>query len=138
MTASAEESPTLASSRDAIARELPATLERLTRIAPVVVVLASPDLVRNPFAAMPRQLEFRPTLEGHRAKQRLVEEVVRKAAAGNPRIAVLDPAETLCAGPRCEAVLGEVLVYQDDNHVTAQGALLFREEFSRALHALGL
>jgi peptidoglycan/LPS O-acetylase OafA/YrhL len=138
MTAAEDEPPTLASSRDAIAVRLPATLERLTQIAPVIVVLAPPDLVRNPFAALPRQLEFRPTLGAHREAQRLVEEVVRKAAADNPRIAVLDPAETLCAGPRCEAILGEVLVYQDDNHVSAQGALLFREAFARAVRALGL
>lgn len=138
ITTSTEDPPTLASSRAALARQLPATLERLTRIAPVIVVLAAPDLVRNPLRALPRGLEVRPTLEGHREAQLLVEQVVREAAAGNRRIAVLDPAETFCVGPRCEAILGGVLVYQDDNHVTAQGALLLRDAFARALRALGL
>jgi peptidoglycan/LPS O-acetylase OafA/YrhL len=138
MTASMEDPPTLAASRAAFARQLPATLERLTRIAPVIVVLAAPDLVRNPFGALARGLEVRPTLEAHREAQRLVEQAVRKAAAGNRRIAVLDPAETYCVGPRCEAILGDVLVYQDDNHVTAQGALLLRDGFERALRTLGL
>ena len=138
MTASAVDRPTLASSRDALARELPSTLDRLTRIAPVIVVLAPPDLLRNPLGALPRQLEFRPTREAHREAQRLVEAVVRKAAADNPRIRILDPAETLCDGPRCEALLGDVLMYQDDNHVTAQGALQFREALARAVRELGL
>jgi hypothetical protein len=138
MTASVDGSPTLESSREAIAERLPATLQRLARIAPVVVILAPPDLVRDPLAALPRALEVRPAREAHRQAQRRVEEAVRAAAAGNPRIAILDPAETLCAGPRCEAVIDGVLVYQDDNHVTAQGALLFREAFDRALRSLGL
>lgn len=137
---SAEESdpPTLATSRDAISRRFSATLERLSEIAPVIVVLAAPDLLRSPFSALPRGLEVRPTFAAHRASQEMVDRIVRTAAARNPRIAVLDPAEALCRGPLCEAMIGEVLVYQDDNHVTAQGALLFRDAFDRAARALGL
>ena len=138
MTASADALPTLESSRDAIAERLPATLERLTRIAPVIVVLAPPDLLRDPYGALPRGLEVRPSREAHRKAERRVEEVVRDAAAGNPRVAILDPAERLCEGPLCEAIVGGVLVYQDDNHVSAQGALLFREAFGKAVRSLGL
>jgi hypothetical protein len=48
-------------------------------------------------------------------------------------VVVIDPAARLCDDARCEGVLDGTLVYQDDNHVTAQGALLFREELVAAL-----
>jgi hypothetical protein len=43
----------------------------------------------------------------------------RQAAEAVGGIEVLDPAPVICPGARCPAVVGDVLVYRDDNHLTA-------------------
>jgi hypothetical protein len=35
----------------------------------------------------------------------------------------------------CTGVVGDTVVYQDDNHVSAQGSLLFRDLLTTALDA---
>ena len=69
----------------------------------------------------------------HREAQSLTSALVRAAENAGLRVAVVDPAARLCPDDRCEAVLDGTLAYQDDNHVTAQGALLFRDELVAAL-----
>jgi hypothetical protein len=42
-------------------------------------------------------------------------------------IGVFDPTARLCADT-CRAVIGETVMYTDDNHISAQGTLLFKED----------
>jgi hypothetical protein len=41
------------------------------------------------------------------------------AAARVPGVTVVDAVPALCPGDRCPAVIGDVLVYRDNNHITA-------------------
>ena len=124
---------TLGTSVEAVSRQLPETLRAVSAIAPTVVLAAAPDLLHAPFRAVPRGVELRPPLARHRTAQQVVAAAFAGAAAAGLPVTVLDPAELLCADGRCAAVVGATLVYQDDNHVTAQGALLFRDELRAAL-----
>jgi peptidoglycan/LPS O-acetylase OafA/YrhL len=128
--------PTLDASRAAFASQLPRTVDRLTEIAPVIVVLAAPDLLRDPYRALVRSLEVRPALAAHRAAQAPFEGLARRLAATRPGVAVLDPADTFCVGETCEAILGQTVLYQDDNHVSAAGAMTLRPSFDRTAREL--
>jgi hypothetical protein len=123
------------SSRLAVAEKLPETISRLTQIAPVTVVASAPDLLSHLPRALLLDLEYRPSREMHREAQRQVAELLAGLTAGEPRLTVLDPAELLCASGMCTGVVGDTVVYQDDNHVSAQGSLLFRDLLTTALDA---
>jgi peptidoglycan/LPS O-acetylase OafA/YrhL len=133
LTLESEGEATAATSRAAVAQQLPVTLRRLSAVAPLVVFAAVPDLLQQPIRALPFGVEYRPTAGERRQAQELTDSLLRAAAREGLPITVVDPSERLCAGGRCEAMLGETLVYLDHNHVTAQGALLFRPELAAAL-----
>ena len=115
------------SSRRAFKETLGPTLERLAEIAPVTIIAAPPDLLRGFPRGLLLGLEYRPTREEHEASQRFTRELLAAVPVAVPLLGVIDPAVRLCASGRCEAILDGTVVYQDDNHVTAQGALLFQD-----------
>ena len=122
-----------ASSRLAVSEKLPETISWLAEIAPVTFVASVPDLVGRLHRSLLLDLEYRPPAETHRELQVLVSELIAELQASEPRLSVLDPADLLCASGMCTGVVGETVVYQDDNHVTAQGALLFRDQLTEIL-----
>lgn len=130
--------PSRDSSRQAILSTLPTTLETLTTIAPVIMILAPPDLVRNPFSALPRRLEVRPSRADHLRRNALVVQLAMAAASVDPRIRIVDPTPQFCPSESCDAVIESHLAYQDESHVSAHGALLLRERFAAAAASLGL
>jgi hypothetical protein len=130
--------PSRDSSRQAILSTLPTTLETLTTIAPVIMILAPPDLVRNPFSALPRRLEVRPSRADHLRHNALVVQLAMAAASVDPRIRIVDPTPQFCPSESCDAVIESHLAYQDESHVSAHGALLLRERFAAAAASLGL
>ena len=133
VTLASDGTATLESSRQALTRRLPETLRELTAIAPVIVIAAPADLVYSPFRALPRGLDYRPYSVEHLEAQAFTSSLLAEVERTGLPMVVIDPAARLCADVRCEGVLDGTLVYQDDNHVTAQGALLFREELAAAL-----
>lgn len=137
ITTSPRDAPTLVASREAVAAALPATVARLVEIAPVVVIAAIPDLPLSPLRSLPRGLEFRTSRSAHDQAQRLVTEQLAALAAGEPRLRILDPAARLCATGTCEAVVDGNLLYTDQEHISAQGALTFQEELAALLARAG-
>lgn len=117
----------LESTRTALTERLPETLDWLTSQSPTTLIAAIPDLVTPLPRAALLDLDPRRTVESHQAQQAFVREIVDAAVARNPRLDLIDPALRLCAGSHCEAVLDDTFLYEDDNHVSAQGALLFVE-----------
>jgi hypothetical protein len=54
-----------------------------------------------------------------------------------PGVKLFDATPALCDGTLCHAVLNGVPVYDDDNHVSAQGALLFKPQLLGLLASPG-
>lgn len=127
VTLSADGPATEESSRAAIRAALPVTLEWLTELAPVVVIASPPDLLFGVARGLFLDLEYRPTRAQHRKAQEIVAGILEESASRIPGFAVLDPADRLCGEERCTGILDDTIVYLDTNHVTAQGALLFRD-----------
>ena len=122
------------SSRQAFAAALGPTLEQLAAIAPVTVIASVPDLLGLLPRAQVFGHEIRPTVAAHESTQQYFLELLEPSLGS--RVSMIDPAQRLCASGRCEAIYEGVLVYQDDNHVTAQGALLSRDLLERRLDEL--
>jgi peptidoglycan/LPS O-acetylase OafA/YrhL len=101
----------------------------------VVIVQPVPELDFSPrrcVAMRPFEvlLELRPAaacsvsradMEARQARFRaMMARVVAKISS--PRLHVVDPSDVLCDASRCHAVLDGILLYRDDDHLTAQGA----------------
>jgi len=46
---------------------------------------------------------------------------------GLPRIRIFDPTGYLCGEKKCSAFYQGEAMYRDDNHISAQGAMLFKD-----------
>jgi peptidoglycan/LPS O-acetylase OafA/YrhL len=122
-----------ASSQAALnARFLP-TVQALTALAPVTLLRAVPDLELSFEQGTERApADFEPTLAEHRAREAISDRLITRASQRFPTVRVVDPASLLCQ-ERCRAALPGLLVYSDDNHLTAQAALRFEAELASAL-----
>jgi hypothetical protein len=120
VTTAANGTATLATSRAALASQLPLTVKALAA--------STPRLVR--FYADPERIEpsASANLQAEAFERKLVE-----STASMPNVRVFDPVPRLCAGATCLAVIDGVPVYEDDNHVSAQGSLLFRQAILDAM-----
>jgi peptidoglycan/LPS O-acetylase OafA/YrhL len=118
----------------ALRQQLPVTLQRLARIAPVLVIKTAPTLhmpIESGLARDPQH--FEPTLSEYRKYEAVPNEIIDQAARSVPGVSVFDPASVLCV-KKCHAVLNGVRLYSDDSHLTDEGALLFPDALSRAIH----
>jgi peptidoglycan/LPS O-acetylase OafA/YrhL len=121
------------SSRQALASRLGETLHSLVRFAPVTVIKTAPVLnapveqgkIRDPD-------RFEPTLAEYRDTESLADRLIDEAVRTRANLRTMDPAQRLCR-EKCYSVLDGNLVYRDDNHLTAQGALLFEDDLVAAL-----
>ena len=117
----------LETTRAALSRQLPDTLAWLGQLAPTTVIAAVPDLRTSLPRAALLDLDPRRTTASHHEQQAFVRGLLDDLVAASPELRLVDPAGRLCTETYCEAVLDETFVYEDDNHVSAQGALLFVE-----------
>jgi peptidoglycan/LPS O-acetylase OafA/YrhL len=73
--------------------------------------------------------DFPRTRDGHSDDA----EVLAERQAGVPRFAYSDPAPVVCPKAMCRAVVNGVIVYRDDNHLTAAFAASHWRQFAAAL-----
>jgi hypothetical protein len=133
LTDAATDSGDASTSQAAIARQFPPTVDALARIAPVTLMKTVPVLGSAVEEGLTHDPDhFEPTIEEHRAREAFVAGLIDAAARRVHGVTILDPATRLC-GTRCASVLDGELLYKDDNHLTAQGSLLFEEELVRLL-----
>ncbi|HEX8699645.1 MAG TPA: acyltransferase family protein [Myxococcaceae bacterium] len=116
---------TVETSRKALTTQLDETLRRLEG-TPVTIVRTIPVLSLLPRIGLIRDPEgFEPTLAQHRHFESLGDELIDRAVQTHARVDAIDPAPLLCE-EKCRAVVKGRLAYFDDNHLTAQGALMFQ------------
>jgi hypothetical protein len=89
----------------------------LIKTVPVLGLPARIGLARDPE-------DFEPTLAQHKAFEALGDALIDRAAREHRQVDVLDPSQLLCQ-EKCRVVVDGKLLYSDDNHLTAQGTLLF-------------
>ena len=86
---------------------------------PVLVIRDAP----TPEVGVPQCIDAHHTdmtaCDGTRAWIRPDPWVAAVAAVGSPRVRVVDLNEHLCTATACPAVIGEMIVYYDDSHMTA-------------------
>jgi peptidoglycan/LPS O-acetylase OafA/YrhL len=123
-------------------RRMESTLERLIQAGrQVVYVLPVPELRFNPRLCVsklplgrqvgPGQCDF--ALARETSLQGAERVLVAHWREKFPSLEVFDPADTLCPGQRCRAVMDGNAVWMDDNHVTETGSYLLGEAMRRAI-----
>jgi peptidoglycan/LPS O-acetylase OafA/YrhL len=125
---------TLATSRAALSSQFPLTVKALAASTPRLVIFQNPPVLEGKllprFYADPARIE--PTAAANQQTEAFERRLVESAAT-IPNVRIFDPVPRLCPGTTCQAVLGGVPVYEDDNHVSAQGSLLFRQAILDAM-----
>jgi hypothetical protein len=114
-------------SRAALEKALPQTVAALLTHAQVTIVettpvlkLEAPDIALLPQGAQARYL---PSLSGHQDFETFASTLFTRLPR-HPGLHLLDPATRLCMDV-CDFQRKGALLYTDDNHLSAQGALLF-------------
>jgi peptidoglycan/LPS O-acetylase OafA/YrhL len=122
------------SSRAALRSQLGETLKALTEYAPVTIFRSTPtlkvDIENGLLRGIPLEL---PRADYLRSESR-PNEAIDAARAQTTGIEVFDPSTLICR-ETCKVVLDEQVMYSDDNHITAQGALLFKDVLVRSYFA---
>jgi peptidoglycan/LPS O-acetylase OafA/YrhL len=77
----------------------------------------------------PSVCDFAQTPDGHSDDA----EFAAERAAGTPRSVYADPATAVCPGPICRVDTGGIIMYRDDNHLTAAFAASHWRGFAQAL-----
>jgi peptidoglycan/LPS O-acetylase OafA/YrhL len=114
-------------SRRALTTQLDKTLQLLEG-SPVTIIRTVPVLGLSARTGLLRAPEdFEPTLVQHKAYEALGDELIDRAVRTRRQVDAIDPSQRLCE-VKCRAVVDGRLVYSDDNHLTAQGALLFKQD----------
>ncbi len=118
-------------SQKALNEKIPATILALSEVAPLTVIRTVPVLKTYIDVGMSRAKDrFEPTAFSHREFERFTDEIINRgiqeARTRGKFVDAIDPAELLCDKQKCHAMLNMTVVYSDDNHLTAQGAFLFK------------
>lgn len=114
------------SSRRAFESQLLATLQILTKDFPVTVFRSMPNLKTHIQKGLIRKIPFEPTMTEHRAFEATPDKAIDQSLNKLGNLDVFDPASLLC-DQTCKAIINRNVYYSDDNHVSAQGALQFKE-----------
>jgi len=104
--------------------------------APVVVMANGPTAPTNVPACVSDALDDLEKCAFPKAGSIEGPPVNKDAAAKVPGVAVVDPLPVLCPGAKCPAVIGDVLVYRDNNHITATYSRTLGPWLSRQLPPL--
>jgi peptidoglycan/LPS O-acetylase OafA/YrhL len=119
-----------ASSIAAMRAQFPRTSEALRKLASVTFVKTVPAPEPSPVADTPRSAG--PELARSRGAEAFGDELIDEAVARDPGVTAVDVAPRLCR-PTCVTARDGMLLYQDDNHLTAQATLLFADAISALL-----
>lgn len=124
LTADAHGPADARTSQQALTTQLEQTLRRLGEVpttlvktVPVLELPARIGLARDPG-------RFEPTLAQHKTFEAFGDALIDRAVREYPHVDALDPSQVLCQ-EKCRTVVDGKLLYSDDNHLTAQGTLLF-------------
>jgi peptidoglycan/LPS O-acetylase OafA/YrhL len=133
VTTDPQSDATQATSRAALASQIPLTVNRLLTLAPEVVVVQNPPLLKGEL--LPRSYDDPARVERSARDNASFESFNRGVIdqlSAMKGVRLFDPSAKLC-DVKCAAVLNSVPVYHDDNHVSAQGALLFEKDIASFL-----
>ena len=116
---------TVETSRQALSTQIPLTVRALSELTPSVIVFRDvPTLHDNiRYGYIRHRDQFEMSLDEYQRLEAINGTILDEVAL-MPRIHVLDSAALLC-DRICRAVSDGVFLYVDDNHLSAQGALLF-------------
>ncbi len=129
LTVDEQGAPTRASSRAALAKMLPVTVEALQRANAAVVILKNPPVLQWQATDLRKSLaDLRVPIAAHLEHSRFTDELLARLQ----NVDVIDPARTLCRAD-CQAEIDGHVIYVDDNHLSAQGVLLFKQEIGDVL-----
>lgn len=134
VTTAPNSAATLATSRAALTSQFPLTVKELATSTPRLVIFQNPPVLKGKllprFYGTPERIE--PSASSNLSTEAF-ERALVESATSVPNVRIFDPVPRLCQGSTCQAVLGGVPVYEDDNHVSAQGSLLFRQAILDAM-----
>jgi hypothetical protein len=126
-----------ASSALAMQSQLLKTLEALPDGTPVTVFKTMPVLYSYVDRGLLRQLPLDPTAHEHEELESVPNLAIDTASSTLPNVTVFDPGALSCQY-RCSSVLDGTLLYSDDNHVSAQGALMFKNSLQQDYFAVSV
>lgn len=120
--------------KKAIERQVPITLEKLSKIGRVVVFKAWPFLSAHPIYELNRIPFIKQNKEPVRASfsefkkdSELINNVFEKISS---RVEYFDPAAMVCDKVYCNSIYKKTKLYNDGYHISTAGALQFRSEIS--------
>lgn len=130
----------LATSRQALATKLPETVYALAQASPVTIVKTLPVL-KSDIDAIFLGRAIATSVEEHLTAEQfsnhLIEGLVKNSDPSLRPITVMDPASLMCAEDTCAAIIGRTVMYNDDNHITSQGAMLYEDTLASYLKPAG-
>jgi peptidoglycan/LPS O-acetylase OafA/YrhL len=118
------------SSESAIESQLLKTLEALPVGTPVTVFKTMPVLYTYVERGLLRRLPLEPTASDRARIESVSNHAIDVARSRLPNLTVFDPAAGTCQDT-CRAVLNGIVLYTDDNHISAQGALTFKNSLQQ-------
>ncbi len=134
LTTDATGTATLATSRAALASQFPLTVKTLAAATPRLVIFQNPPVLKGEllprFYSDPSRIEVS---AADNLKTEAYERALVASAAAIPNVRIVDPVPRLCSGTTCAAVIDGVPMYEDDNHITPQGSLLFKQTILDAM-----
>ncbi len=134
LTTSPDGDATRATSRAALSSQFPLTVKALAGGTRRLVIFQNPPVLKGEL--LPRFYTHPERIEPSTADNQQTEAFERKLVSSEatlPNVRIFDPVPRLCPGATCLAVLNGVPVYEDDNHVSAQGTMLFRQAILDAM-----
>lgn len=123
-------------SQAALVSQIPATIDGLLGTGTKVAVFKSPPHLKRNLSK--RNFLRRADIEVSRAEhddfERFTARVIERQRE-EKGVVVFDPAPFLCTDT-CQSVVRDIPMYSDDNHVTEQAALMFKDDVERLLMPL--
>jgi peptidoglycan/LPS O-acetylase OafA/YrhL len=135
LTSSATGAATLATSREALARQLDVTVQALIKASSgPVLLIKNPPVLKSGIGVglLRRPGGYEPSAQESAAWEAFSSALIDREAA-DPRVRIFDPSAYLCR-EKCSAYYKGTAMYTDDNHISAQGALQFSGEIGALLH----
>jgi peptidoglycan/LPS O-acetylase OafA/YrhL len=144
LTTQVNESPSYASSLLALQKQLPITLHKLSKNLQNqprnLVIFKSVPMLKSFIAlGMSKQLDFIPTKAEHLKEQKEINQIIDQISQKS-QIHIYDPTLDFCpdlqnsdlqnsdlqnSNGKCLVQKNKIYLYTDDNHISAQGAILF-------------
>jgi hypothetical protein len=129
LTTSATATATLASSRAALESQLGPTMTALLGVSTGnLLVLKNPPVLKTGIGIglLRRPESFEPMAKDSAEFEYFGAHLI-DSLMGLPRMRIFDPTGYLCGEKKCSAFYQGEAMYRDDNHISAQGAMLFKD-----------